>query len=232
MLRPPEVALGDCDILDEKRRRKTACEEDRWSAMVAGENPAESSGKSAGLAGLLRLEGFTVRFSLWSSDFCWIYLASTGKDDRGSGQEVALPVADEGVCVTCPWQRFRGISMRFASSTISFLLAVLVPALGYSAVFAGEGCCGRVAAAPSVVPVLAAPVQYIHPLVAAPAPCCGGTAVLPVAAYPSTVAYPAATVYPPAVLVPPGYHIRHPYYSYRAPWGVPGPPMANQTITW
>lgn len=71
-----------------------------WSANVAGENPAGTLGKSAGLAGLLHLEGLTVRFSLWSLDFCWIFLASSGKDDRGSGREVGLKVAGEGVCVS------------------------------------------------------------------------------------------------------------------------------------
>ncbi|MFM7037011.1 MAG: hypothetical protein ACKO2L_04745 [Planctomycetaceae bacterium] len=128
--------------------------------------------------------------------------------------------------------------MRFASSTISFLLAVLVPALWHSTVFAGQGCCGGAAPAPAIVPMVAAPVQYVQPMVAVPAPCCGGPSLLPVATYPTVVAYPAAVAYPapaghqPAVLVPPGYHVRHPYYSYRAPWGVPGPPMANRTITW
>lgn len=128
--------------------------------------------------------------------------------------------------------------MRFASSTISFLLAVLVPALGDSAVFGGQGCCGGAATAPAVIPVMAAPVQYLQPVVSVPVPCCGGSSVLPVAAYPAPVAYPTAAAYPavtghpPAVLVPPGYHVRHPYYSYRAPWGVPGPPVANRTITW
>lgn len=119
-----------------------------------------------------------------------------------------------------------GPAVRFSSSVISFLLAVLVPGFASSLVAAGEGCCGGVAVAPAWRPVVAAPVQFIQPMaalpvpVATPAPCCGGSGVLPVA------------VRPAALVVPPGYHVQHPYYNYRAPWNGLGPAVLNRAITW
>lgn len=119
-----------------------------------------------------------------------------------------------------------GLAVRFSSSVISFLLAVLVPGFASSVVAAGQGCCGGGSAIPVYRPVIAAPVQFLQPLVAlpvpvaTPAPCCGGSGMLPVAVYPS------------AHVVPPGYHVQHPYYNYRAPWNGPGPAVLNRAITW
>lgn len=196
-----------------------------WRCRAAGEDPAESDSKPAGMAGLHGTAGLTVRVRPSSFDFPWISLAFSGNHDSGSGEEVWSQVMRRRFCVralTSKARVFEGLPMRFASAVISFLLAVLIPGLFCSSASAGQGCCGGAAAPRVFVPIAMVPVQPVVPMPAlpAPAPCCGGPVVQP------------ATMYPSAIVVPPGHHVSHPYYNYRAPWNVPGPAVVNRSITW
>lgn len=112
--------------------------------------------------------------------------------------------------------------MRFGATLISLLLIVFAPSATCSLAVAGDGCCGSAVGGPAAaaMPFLAAPLPHPQPLMIVPAPHYPGPVWLPAPAFPSVV------------LVPPGHHVRYPYYSYRAPWGVPGPPQINRTIAW
>lgn len=93
---------------------------------------------------------------------------------------------------------------------------------------AADGCCGN--SAP--VPIFPRIVPAVPLMISPPMPCCGALPLLPLLPPAPTAITPGGLLVDGYGFAVPGLHARYPYYDYRAPNAVPGPPHFYRNIIW